>query len=148
MVVGFARRRSQGGYRIWEPVLGQGHHVHVPLDNQQSINVAYCLTCFVQTVEFPTFRKDRCLWGVKVFGAFFIPHLATAKTDDAPPNISNGKHDAVSKPVIHPTAVVFDGQTCLQQRITGRALGQQFLADVLPALRGVTNTKISCGDAG
>ena len=53
----------------------------------------------------------------------------------------------MTKSVIYATVIVLDGQPGLEQCIAGTAFRHQCFTDVVPALRGVANTKISGGHA-
>ena len=74
----------------------------------------------IKTVELAALVKQHGLRGIQVF-RFVVAHDTSAKADRAAATVTNGKHDAVAKPVVVFAVVLADDQANGQQPLDGLA---------------------------
>ena len=107
-----ADSRAQGGDCVRYPVLGQGDHVRVALDHDQSVKrspiaAARGASGLVESIEFARLVKHRRLRRVEVLGTFVrIGHKASAEGHHTPPRVANREHDPGPEPVIGVPSIV------------------------------------------
>src|ERR1700681_1552659 len=92
-------RGAKGGHGIGDPGLVQAHDVHVSLNDHQPREIRTRLPRFVQPVEFAPLVKQRRFRGIEVLWLALIDD-SSAKTDDPPARIADGKHPPITEAII------------------------------------------------
>ena len=140
-------RRSERSDRVLDPVLRQGHDVHIALDDDDAARSADRGPRLEKPVELAALLEQRSLGRVEVLGAAFsfplgwlafVQHAA-AESDHGPALIENGKHDAVAKSVVASPALAVDHQPRVLQRLVA-VVGEDAL-QVLPPVGGITDAE-------
>ena len=144
---------SRGGAErcegVGDPRLMQPHHIHVPLDDQQALEVDARLSCLVQPVELPALVKQRGFGRVEVFGLALVDDPA-AESEHAAARIADRKHQAVAKTVVESalTAVLaaalipFDDEPELRQAAALILLGAESIEQCVPGVGGVAEREL------
>jgi hypothetical protein len=143
--VGPTRRSTERGHRIGDPRLREGDHVHVPFDEDQSIELAYGPTRLIEAVEFAPFVKNGRLRRVEVLRLLVTEHPST-EPDHAPADVPDREHDPIAEAVVLAARLAFDDETRSEEfgvlEITERA------HEVVPTRGCKSDAEVARNDSG
>ena len=115
---------AQGGDGIGNAKLGKGDDIHIALYNDNTVETALCFAGLIKAVELSGFLKYRGFRGVKVLG-LVIPKHPTSEGDNPASGIEDGKHDAVTEPVVDTVFIVFNQHATRHQKFLLGVLGAE-----------------------
>ncbi len=115
---------AQCGHGIGNAKLGQGDDVHVALYNDNTVETALRLAGLIEAIELSGFLKHRGFRGVEILG-LVIPKHSSSEGDNPASCIQNGKHNAVTEPVVDAVFIVFDEHTARHQKFLLGILGAE-----------------------
>ena len=118
-------RGSKGRYCVLDPKLGKGNDVHVALDHHNGLRLSNRIQQLVETIDLTMLMKNVGFRGVEVLG-LTVTNNTTTKSNGPTAAITNGKHDAIPKPVhgatwgllIHQSSGLLDLQSLCHRKIT------------------------------
>ena len=139
------QRGAQGGHRVGKARLVHRDHIHVPLAQDQLLAVAALGK--IEGKEVPAFFEYRGIAAVEVLGALFS-QISTAKGDNIPPQIDDGKDGPVAENIITTAPLALIGQVGRQQLLFGVAQLFHGIGQAVPALAGVADAKVGDGRLG
>ena len=137
------QRRAQRGRHAFHPKLGQGHHVHVPL-HQNDPGKASGLPEQIGRKNGVALVEGRRIGGVEVLG-HRIAHGASAEAQDVAVGVDDGKHGAVSEHV-EGASLAPQHQPGLDKLLLGEPLLHQPVADLRRG-RGGADAEAVCSFA-
>ena len=129
-------------------MLGEGDDVHVTLDDDDFVEVAVVLACFIEAVELLAFMKDRGFRRVQVFRLVVAEYPAT-ESDDAAAGIADREHHAIAEAVIAFAGFgVLDQQAGVDHGLLLQSVAAQMFEQVVPARRREAETEVPGDLAG
>ena len=118
---------AQGGHRVGETQLRQGHHVHIAFGDQHKACGVQRFAGFKQAIQLAALVEHRGFGRVQVFGCA-LAHDAAAKTNAFAFDVADREHHPIAEPVVA-LAVFFvdDHQAAFGQQgvvVVGEHTGQ------------------------
>ena len=133
--LGMVRRQRgpQAGHRAVKPGLVEGNGVHIPLCQDDPAQLG--VFGQVQGEEVAALVEHRRVRGVEILGGS-LPQHPSAKADDIPPQVDDGKHHPIAEAVIDAPLLVAHRQTRVQKVPLFIPLLGHGPNEAVPAVRG------------